>query len=449
MLPKLLLVDDDEELCRQMRWALAEDYNIFVATDRHGALNIFKRERPAVVTLDLGLPPDPHGVSEGFCTLHDILHEDAGTKVIVITGRAERQHAREAVGQGAYDFFRKPIDIDELSLLMRRALHVYQLEQEHWASHRKTHQEAFEGILGASPQMQEVFEAIRRVAIADVPVLISGESGTGKELVAQAIHRQSARRGGPFVTINCGAIPESLLESELFGHEKGAFTGAYKQRKGRIELAQGGTLFLDEIGELPLPLQVKLLRFLQEHQVERIGGHHPINIYTRVLAATNVELDKAVASSRFREDLYYRLAVMCISLPPLRDRDGDVVLLAKSLLRRYVVEMKSKITDFDRPALIALQRYQWPGNVRELENCIKRALIMAGGKRLSAENLNLPLAEVPPISQTLQKARQAMEKALILHALENNEANISRTATALGISRPTLHDLLTKYGIRR
>jgi two-component system NtrC family response regulator len=240
-----------------------------------------------------------------------------------------------------------------------------------------------------------------------------------------------------------------LLESELFGYEKGAFTGAYKQRKGRIELAQGGTLFLDEVGELPLPLQVKLLRFLQEHQVERIGGHYPINISTRVLAATNVELGQAVASGRFREDLYYRLAVMCISLPPLRDRDGDVVLLAKSLLQRCAVEMKSKITDFDRSALIALQRYRWPGNIRELENCIKRALIMATGKRLGVEDLNLPLAEASPISQTLQEARQLMEKDLILRALANNAANISRAATALGVSRPTLHDLLTKYGIRR
>jgi two-component system NtrC family response regulator len=449
VLPKLLLVDDDEELCQQMRWALANDYNVFVATERQGALDIFKRERPAVVTLDLGLPPDPHGVTEGFCTLYDILHEDAKTKVIVITGREERQHAYEAVGQGAYDFFRKPIDIDELSILMRRALHVYRLEQEHRTSERQVHSEVFEGMLGGSPQMQEVFETIRRVAIADVPVLINGESGTGKELVAQAIHRRSARRDGPFVAINCGAIPENLLESELFGYEKGAFTGAYKQRKGRIELAQGGTLFLDEIGELPLPLQVKLLRFLQEHQVERIGGHHLINIHTRVLAATNVELGQAVASGRFREDLYYRLAVMCISLPPLRDRDGDVVLLARSLLQRCAAEMKSKITHFDRSALVALQRYKWPGNVRELENYIKRALIMARGKRLSAEDLNLPLLEVYPISQTLQEARQSVEKDLILHALANNEANISRAATALGVSRPTLHDLLTKYGIRR
>jgi two-component system NtrC family response regulator len=449
VLPKLLLVDDDEELCRQMRWALAENYNVFVATDRQDALDIFKRERPAVVTLDLGLPPDPHGVSEGFCTLHDILHEDAGTKVIVITGREERQHAREAVGQGAYDFFRKPIALDELSILMRRALHVYQLEQEHWASYRKTHQEVFEGMLGASPQMQEVFETIRRVATADVPVLISGESGTGKELVARAIQQRSVRQDGPFVAINCGAIPENLLESELFGHEKGAFTGAHAQRKGRIELAQGGTLFLDEIGELSLPLQVKLLRFLQEHQIERVGGHKTLQVDVRVLAATNVDLACAIADGRFREDLYYRLGVVSIALPPLRDREGDVVMLARALLERYAIDLNSHTQGFDRLALVALQRYQWPGNVRELENRIKRAMIMARGAHLTADDLELALSSTRSGSSTLKEVRETVEKQCILEALAHNQANVTHTATALGISRATLHDLLTKYAIKR
>jgi two-component system, NtrC family, response regulator len=449
MLPKLLLVDDDEELCRQMRWALANDYNVFVATDRQGALDIFKRERPAVVTLDLGLPPDPLGVTEGFCTLHDILREDAETKVIVITGREERQHACEAVGQGAYDFFRKPIDIDELSILMRRALHLYQLEQEHWASYQQVHQEAFEGMLGGSPQMQEVFETIRRVAIADVPVLISGESGTGKELVAQAIHRRSARRDGPFVAINCGAIPESLLESELFGHEKGAFTGAHAQRKGRIELAQGGTLFLDEIGELSLPLQVKLLRFLQKHQIERVGGHKALQVDVRVLAATNIDLACAIGDGRFREDLYYRLGVVSIALPPLRNREGDVVMLARALLERYTIELNSHTQGFDRLAIVALQRYHWPGNVRELENRIKRAMIMAIGARLTADDLGFTSSSTRSGSPTLKEVRETVEKQSILEALAHNQANITHTATALGVSRATLHDLLTKYAIKR
>jgi two-component system NtrC family response regulator len=432
-----------------MRWSLAEDYHVFVATDRQNALDIFKRERPAIVTLDLGLPPDPHGVTEGFHTLHDILHEEAETKVIVITGREERQHAREAVGQGAYDFFRKPIDIDELSILMRRALHVYQLEQEHWASYRQTHQEAFEGMLGASRQMQGVFETIRRVAIADVPVLISGESGTGKELVAQAIHRRSARQDGPFVAINCGAIPENLLESELFGHEKGSFTGAHAQRKGRIELAQGGTLFLDEIGELSLPLQVKLLRFLQEHQIQRVGGHKTLQVDVRVLAATNVDLACAIADGRFREDLYYRLGVVSIALPPLRDREGDVVMLAKALLERCAIELNSHTQGFDRLALVALQRYRWPGNVRELENRIKRAMIMAKGARLTVDDLGFTSSSTRSGSPTLKEVRETVEKKRILEALAQNQANITYTATALGISRATLHDLLTKYAIKR
>jgi two-component system NtrC family response regulator len=449
MHPKLLIVDDDSDICRQMKWALAQDFEVFVAEDRQSTLKVFKQERPAVVTLDLGLPPDPHGVEEGLHTLHDILHEDISAKVIVITGQEGREHALEAIGQGAYDFFRKPIQLDELTVLIRRALHVYQLEQEHRARQLQEHQESFEGMLGASPQMQEVFATIRRVAPTEVSVVISGESGTGKELVALALHRHSARRDGPFVAIDCSAIPENLLESELFGHEKGAFTGAHRQRQGRVELAQGGTLFLDEVGELSLALQVKLLRFLQEHQVERVGGRDTIHVDARVLAATNVDLERAVADGSFREDLYYRLGIVRMTLPPLRHRGPDIVMLAKALLGRYAVEMQNKVTGLDRRALLALQTYGWPGNVRELENRLKRAVIMTKRRRLTPEDLELPSSDATDTVRTLKEARALLEKDLILRGLARHQGNITRAADELGVSRPTLHDLIAKYAIER
>src|SRR5262245_11080499 len=335
---KLLVVDDDPNARTQMKWALAKDFELFVAQDRPSALAVFRKEHPAVVTLDLGLPPDAHGVEEGFRTLRELLKEDALTKVIIATGQDEHQYALEALEQGAYDFFRKPVQFDELKVLISRALHYYHLEQERRALHQPAPQEAFEGMLGGSPPMQEVFAAIRRVAATDASVVISGESGTGKELVAQAIHRHSQRRAGPFIAINCGAIPENLLESELFGHEKGAFTGAHTQRKGRIELAKGGTLLLDEIGELPLALQVTLLRYLQARQIERIGGRTPIAVDVRVLAATHVDLGQALQAGQFREDLYYRLHVVDIVVPPLRQRAQDTLVLAKAFLHRYAAE---------------------------------------------------------------------------------------------------------------
>ena len=290
----------------QMHWALTQDYEVFLAHDRASALHVFQAEKPIVVTLDLGLPPHPRDMEEGFQTLSAILQEKATAKVIVITGNEDREYALRAIGQGAYDFFRKPIEIDELKVILRRALHVAQLEQEHRALQQRLGCEAFETMIGSSPQMQAVFATLRKVAASDVPVLVVGESGTGKELVARALHQQSGRTAAPFVAINCGAIPETLLESELFGHEKGAFTGAHMQRKGKIESAQGGTLFLDEIGELPASLQVKLLRFLQEYQIEHIGGRKAIPVDVRVIAATNVDLKQAMAAGRFREDLYYR-----------------------------------------------------------------------------------------------------------------------------------------------
>jgi two-component system NtrC family response regulator len=371
--------------------------------------------------------------------------------VIVITGNEDREYALRAIGQGAYDFFRKPIEIDELQVILRRALYVAQLEQEHRALQQCLGCEAFEAMLGVSPQMQAVFATIRKVAASDVPVLVVGESGTGKELVARAMHQQSGRTAAPFVAINCGAIPETLIESELFGHEKGAFTGAHMQRKGKIESAQGGTLFLDEIGEIPSPLQVKLLRFLQEYQIERIGGRQAIPVDVRVVAATNVDLKQAMAAGRFREDLYYRLGVMTIPLPPLRERGADILLLAKTLLQRYATESSHKVTGFSRHALSALQSYGWPGNVRELENRLKRAVLMTQGPQVTPADLDLdsPYSQYLAHGKGLREAREAFEKDLIQRALAKHGGNISRTASELGVSRPTLHDLVTKYALER
>jgi two-component system, NtrC family, response regulator len=446
--PKLLIIDDDEEIRTQMKWALAQDYEVYLAEDRKTALEIVKQERPAVVTLDLGLPPHPREVEEGFLTLGDLLEQDTLIKVIVITGRSEKEHALKAIGQGAYDFFCKPIQVDELKVIIRRALHVYQLEQEHRELQRRLSHESFEAMLGSSSQIQDVFAAIRKVATTDAPVLVVGESGTGKELVARAIHKQSARKDGPFITINCGAIPENLLESELFGHEKGAFTGAHVQRKGRMESAQGGTLFLDEIGELSLPLQVKLLRFLQEHKLERVGGREEITVDARVMAATNTDLKRAMSDGRFREDLYYRLSVVTILVPPLRERGEDILLLAKALLQRYSAESKKKVSGFNRQAITALQTYGWPGNIRELENRIKRAVIMAEGQRLTPEDLELGSPYATRYEgKGLKQAREALEKEIIQKALAKNKGNLTQTANELGISRPTLHELIEKLEI--
>ena len=445
--PKLLIVDDDANICSQMKWALAEDYEVFVAEDRQGALEIVRNERPAVVTVDLGLPPHPREVKEGFQTLSDILQQNSTTKVIVITGQQEREHALLAVKKGAYDFFYKPIQTEELKVVLRRALHIYQLERELREIERGMDGPSFEGMLGKSPQMQEVIAAIRRVATTDVPVLIMGETGTGKELVARAIHRLSTRSVGPLVAINCGAIPENLLESELFGHEKGAFTGAHIQRKGRIEMASGGTLLLDEVGELPLPLQVKLLRFLEEHQIERVGGRVSIPVNVRLVAATNTDLKWAIKKGCFREDLYYRLGVVNINLPPLRKRKEDIHLIANALQQRYTAESKKKITGFTDHAIAALQSYAWPGNIRELENRIRRAVIMAEGSRLTPADLELASAYVEPKDNGLLQARAALEKDMIRQALARHNGNITQTAAELAVSRTTLYERIQKHGI--
>src|ERR1017187_485483 len=340
MNPKLLIIDDDEEIRTQMKWALAKDYETEPAADRAGAVEIFRSTRPGVVLLDLGLPPHPGGPEEGLATLSDLLALDRLAKIIIITGQGEKEIALRAIGSGAYDFLCKPIEMDELKLLLKRCFYVAGLETEYRQMQQLLQGDTFERLLGTSPAMQAVFDAIRKVATTDAPVLILGESGTGKEMVARAIHQRSSRKDGPFVAINCSAIPETLLESELFGHEKGAFTGAHVQRKGRIETASGGTLFLDEIGEIPLSLQVKLLRFLQEQCIQRVGGRQDIQIETRVIAATNAELKKAMSAGNFREDLYYRLAVVQIVMPPLRERENDISLLAQSFLQRFALQVK-------------------------------------------------------------------------------------------------------------
>ena len=446
---RLLIVDDDEALRTQMKWALAQEYEVLLAEDRSSALELLAKEHPAVVTLDLGLPPRPADVEEGFATLAEMLSADPHVKVIVITGRGEKEHALRGVGEGAYDFIYKPVEIDELKVVLKRAFHVSSLEREYRHLEKKLREDTFEGMLGTSPPMQEVIGTVRKVATTDVPVLIMGESGTGKELVARAIHHLSLRKGGPFVVINCGAIPETLLESELFGHEKGSFTGAHMQRRGRIEAAKEGTLFLDEIGELSLPLQVKLLRFLQEQLIERIGGREQIRVDARVLAATNRDLKQAMKEGTFREDLYFRLAVVTIPMPLLRDREGDIFLLAKTFLTHYAEENKKKITGFTNQALRAIENYSWPGNVRELENRIKRAVIMAEGPKITPVDLEFGVHQAKNEYMNLKEAREAMEKEMILKALEKSKDNITRAAENLGISRPTLYELMEKLGIER
>jgi two-component system NtrC family response regulator len=446
--PRLLVVDDDEDLRTQMRWALADEFEVSLAGDRAVAVESARAERPAIVTLDLGLPPHPGGVEEGFAALDELQAADPSAKIIVITGREERAHALRSVERGAYDYFVKPIDVNELKVVLRRALKLHELEAENRELRQHAPPVDFEGMIGTSAAMQQVFGSLRKVATVDAPVLLTGESGTGKELAARAIHRLSARSGGPFVPINCAAIPETLLESELFGHEKGAFTGAHAQRPGRIESAHRGTLFLDEIGELPTALQVKLLRFLQDRRVERLGGRGSIAVDARVVTATNADLSRLLAEGRFREDLYYRIGVVSIPLPPLRDREDDAVLIADSLLRGFAAEAGRKIAGFSKDAVAAMRAHAWPGNVRELENRVRRAAVMAEGSRITAADLELTDAGSSP-RQGLRELRAGLEKETIRAALKRNRGNISQTAAELGISRPTLYGLLQKFGVER
>jgi len=447
--PVLLLVDDDAEIRDQMKWALTSDYQVLEASDRSAALTHARQTFPPLILLDLGLPPDVDGASEGLAILREILQLDPMAKVIVVTGNSDRAKAVAAIESGAYDFIEKPVQLEVLKVVLQRALYLSNLERDHHGLQETISQGQLGELVGDCAPMQEVFRVIRRVGPSDVPVLITGQSGTGKELVARAIHHQSLRKNAPFVAINCGAIPETLLESELFGHEKGAFTGATQQRKGRIEGAQGGTLFLDEIGDIPLGLQVKLLRFLQEHQIQRLGGKEPIHVDARILAATHVDLQEAMSEGRFREDLYYRLCVVTIAVPTLKERGSDIILLARTFLSRFSEEQKRPLKGFTAEAIEALAAHQWPGNVRELENRIKRAVVMAEGRYVTP--LNLELGELTLSggeASTLRASRESREKDLVRLAMEKAEGNITRAAADLGISRPTLYQLLARYGLK-
>jgi two-component system NtrC family response regulator len=450
MKPKLLIVDDDEDIRTQMKWALAKEYAVQLAEDRPSALAAFTAEMPRVVMLDLGLPPHPNAPDEGLATLSALLAADRMAKVIIVSGQGEKENTLKAVGAGAYDFLTKPVDMNELKLLLRRAFHVAGLEREYAELQQGLLADTFEGMVGTSPAMQDVFAVIRKVATSSAPVLILGESGTGKEMAALAIHRRSQCKAGPFVAINCNAIPESLMESELFGHEKGAFTGANAQRKGLIESAAGGTLFLDEIGELPLPIQVKLLRFLQEKTFQRVGGRQEIESDVRIVAATNADLKEAIKAGGFREDLYFRLAVIVLHLPPLRDRGDDMQMVAREFLKRYAAQNGRGDLAFAPDAVRALSCHRWPGNVRELQNRVQRAVIMAEGGRITAADLELTESAVEDTpGLTLKEAREQVERSLIDRCLQRHRGRISAVAQELGVSRPTLYELMQKLGIQR
>ena len=448
-LPSLLLVEDCQEIREQMKWGLKPFYTVFEAENRAAAVELLKLEKISLVTLDLGLPPDADSVLEGFSTLEQLMDGNLLAKVVVITGNQDRTNALKAIQLGAYDFMEKPVDLEVLKIVLQRAGYLTILEQENQKLLEREEKRGFPEIIGSSPAMAKVYDTIRRVAGTDISVLIAGESGTGKELVARAIHQQSHRNGGPFIAINCGAIPETLLESELFGHEKGAFTGAHLQRRGRIESAEGGTLFLDEIGEISPALQVKLLRVLQERYIERVGGRVEIHVDIRVLAATNADLQMAMKDGRFREDLYYRLNTVTIPIPPLRERGADIVMLGKSLLQRFSEEAKRKTSGFSREALLALEQYRWPGNVRELENRIRRAITLTDNLRITPEDLDLEEPQETHAGPTLKEARDAVEKRVIEQSLAKTGGNITKAATILGVSRPTLHDLISRHDIKK
>ncbi len=445
---KILIVDDEEGICDQLRWAFANDYDVLTAQEYDQALELVNDENPDLVTLDIALSDLTDDLS-GMKLLKEFLLIDPYMKVIMVTGNEEKSTAIEAVALGAYDYYQKPIDLEELKLIVKRALVLRKLELENLELMQKLEKKKqFHEIIGSSRKMQEIFKLIEAVSKSDYSVLITGESGTGKELAAKAIHSLSDRSNQPFVAINCGAIPENLLESELFGHERGAFTDAVSMKKGKFEFADKGTLFLDEIGDLPLTLQVKILRFLQDKKIERIGGKEQIELDVRVIAATNADLTSDVQEKKFREDLYYRLSVITMQMPPLRERGDDVVLLANVFLDRFAEENRKSGLTFTPQAIGKIQDYNWPGNVRELENKIKRAVILAADKKIKPQDLGF-VSDQKGDMKTLQEVRETAEIEHILRALERNKWNISRTANTLGTSRTTLYDLMDKYDIKK
>jgi two-component system NtrC family response regulator len=443
--PRLLVVEDDIGVQKQLRWSF-DEYEVQIAGDREQALAQLRRFEPAVVIQDLGLPPDPEGVSEGMRTLKEILSLAPHTRVIVVTGNADRDNAMRAVSYGAYDFYQKPLDPDVLRLIVSRAFRLHELEAQNRQLQLGQMRSPFEGMIATDGAMLKVCRMIEKVAPADVSVLILGESGTGKELIARAVHSQSGRREGRFVAINCAAIPETLLESELFGYEKGAFTGAVKQTLGKIEVASGGTLFLDEIGDMPLALQAKLLRFLQDRVIERVGGRQEIPVSVRVVCATNKDLHQLIGEQKFREDLYFRISEVTIKVPPLRERPGGAAVLAHAMLRKFNGALGRPKRGFTEEAVAALEGYRWPGNVRELENKVKAAIIMAEGALITPEDLGLRDANDNPPLFNLKEVRTRAERQAIQHALAICDNNVSHAADLLGVSRPTLYDLMAKYG---
>ncbi len=442
---KLLLVDDDPSMLNQLGVALSDEYVVLTADQPKGAWQLIERERPDLITLDLSL--EGNDPESGYSLLEKCLDLDPLMKIVLITGSDTQEHALRAVDQGAFDFFGKPVDLEALRHLLRRALRVGRLErQNHELLQSYNGRGRLGHLLGHSTQMETVFEMVRKVAPTDVSVLILGDSGTGKELVARELRRLSKRANKPFVSISCGAIPENLLESELFGHEKGSFTGAHVSRPGRLELADGGTVFLDEVGELPPPLQVKLLRFLQEREVERVGGRSVIRLDVRVIAATNRDLATEVKEGIFREDLYYRLSVVNIHLPPLRERQEDILYLAHYFLQRFGAEMGKERLAFSRNAKHAMMRYEWPGNVRELEHHVQKAVVLCSGRLVRASDLGLAgMHQLEP--QSLRSVRERTDRLMVEQALRRTCGNISKAAQELEISRPSLHDLLRKHGI--
>lgn len=444
----LLIVEDDPALQKQIRWAF-DNYETLTAGDRESALALVRRHQPPVVTMDLGLPPDPDSVSEGFKLLEQILAIAPQTKVIVLTGQNDRSNALRAVGLGAYDFFAKPFEVDMLGLTIERAYRLYDLQQENNRLQLMHQPDVLAGLITRDPEVLRVCRTIEKVAASDATVLVLGESGTGKELIARGVHAASPRSKERFVAINCAAIPDNLLESELFGYEKGAFTGAAKTTPGKIETAHRGTLMLDEIGDLPHSLQAKLLRFLQERVIERIGGRQEIPVDVRIVCATHHDLKGLIKEGRFREDLYYRLAEIVVSIPPLRERKGDAALLAHAFVRRFSSEQNRGSMTLREDALRAIETHAWPGNVRELENCIKRAVIMADGNQITLDDVGLnEVQEDQEICLDLRLVREQAEKGVIIAALARSDGNVLKAAEILGVSRPTLYDLMHRYGLK-
>ena len=444
----LLIVEDDPALQKQIRWSF-DQYETLLADDRESALNLVRRHHPPVVTMDLGLPPDADGSSEGFRLLGELLTLAPETKVIVLTGQNDQANALKAIAMGAYDFFAKPFEPEILSLTIARAQRLFDLQQENQRLQQMQQPDALNHLLTRDPQMLKVCRTVEKIAGSSATVLLLGESGTGKEVLARGLHEASPRSKQPFVAINCAAIPENLLESELFGYEKGAYTGAVKTTPGKLEMANHGTLMLDEIGDLPLALQAKLLRFLQERVVERLGGRHPIPIDIRIVCATHQDLKAQIRDGRFREDLYYRLAEIVIDIPPLRSRTGDAVLLAHAFLNRFSASEKRSGLSLGADALTAIENHSWPGNVRELENRMKRAVIMTEGSQLQAADLDLEASL--PAAETildLRQVREAAERQAVITALARCDGHIVRAAELLGVSRPTLYDLMHRFGLK-